>query len=72
MCLAVPAEIVEIEGNTATLDFGGARRKANISLLEDAKIGDYVIVHVGYAIQKLSKEEALESQKIWEEILRQA
>lgn len=72
MCLAVPAEVVEIEGNTAILDFGGARRKANISLLEDTKIGDYVIVHVGYAIQKLSKEEALESQKLWEEILRQA
>lgn len=69
MCLAVPGKVVKIEGNKATTDFGGARREVNISMLEDVKLGEYVIVHVGYAIQKLSEEEALESIKIWEEIL---
>ncbi len=69
MCLAVPGKVVKIEDNKATTDFGGVKREVNISMLEDVKLGEYVIVHVGYAIQKLSEEEALESIKIWEEIL---
>ncbi|MDI6654554.1 MAG: HypC/HybG/HupF family hydrogenase formation chaperone [Candidatus Hydrothermarchaeota archaeon] len=69
MCLAVPAQILEIQGSEATLDFGGVKRKANISLLEDVKIGDYVIVHVGFAIQKLDEKEAKESLRYWKEIL---
>jgi hydrogenase expression/formation protein HypC len=72
MCLAVPAEVKEINGHEALLDYGGGvRRKANISLLEGIKVGDYVMVHVGFAIQKLEKEEALETLKLWEEILRE-
>ncbi|MFH1774166.1 MAG: HypC/HybG/HupF family hydrogenase formation chaperone [Methanobacteriota archaeon] len=69
MCLAVPAQVLEIRGSEATLDFGGVKRKANISLLEDVKIGDYVIVHVGFAIQKLDEKEAKESLRYWKEIL---
>jgi len=69
MCLAVPGKVVEVEGDKAVIDFGGARRKVNISMLEDVKLGEYLIVHVGYAIQKLSEEEALESIKVWEEML---
>lgn len=69
MCLAVPAQVLEIKGYEAVLDFGGVKRKANISLLEDVKIGDYVIVHVGFAIQKLNKKEAEESLRYWKEIL---
>ena len=69
MCLAVPAEVVEIHGDEAVIDYGGAKRSANISFLEDIKIGDYVLVHVGFAIQKLSKEEAEESLKLWKEII---
>jgi len=69
MCLAVPAQVLEIQGSEATLDFGGVKRKANISLLEDVKIGDYVIVHVGFAIQKLDEKEAKESLRYWKEIL---
>ncbi|MGB2825589.1 MAG: HypC/HybG/HupF family hydrogenase formation chaperone, partial [Thermoplasmata archaeon] len=55
MCLAVPAEIKSIEGTTAKVDFGGVMRPVNVSLV-DAKIGDYVIVHAGYAIEILDKE----------------
>lgn len=69
MCLAIPAQVLEIIGYEALLDFGGVKRRANISLLENVKIGDYVIVHVGFAIQKLDKKEAEESLKYWKEIL---
>jgi hydrogenase expression/formation protein HypC len=68
MCLAVPAEIKSIEGHSATVDYGGVSRKANISLV-DAKVGDYVIVHAGYAIEVLDKEEAEKTLEIFREML---
>jgi hydrogenase expression/formation protein HypC len=70
MCLAVPAEIKSIEGHTATVDYGGAKRTANISLV-DAKIGDFVIVHAGYAIQVMDREEAEKTLDIFREMLEQ-
>lgn len=70
MCLAVPAEIKSIEGHSATVDYGGVSRKANISLVE-AKVGDYVIVHAGYAIQVLDKAEAEKTLEIFKELLDQ-
>jgi hydrogenase expression/formation protein HypC len=70
MCLAVPAEIKKIEGTVATVDYGGAKRTANISLV-DAKVGDYVIVHAGYAIQVMDKEEAEKTLDIFREMLEQ-
>ncbi len=69
MCLAIPGEIINIEGRHATVDFGGAISKVNATFLSDLKVGDYVIVHVGYAIQKMSREEAGESIKLIEEML---
>ncbi len=69
MCLAIPARIVEVKGSIAKVDFGeGVLREVNVSLVE-AKIGDYVLVHAGYAIQVLSEEEAKETLKLWSEIL---
>lgn len=68
MCLAVPAEIKSIDGHTATVDYGGATRKANISLV-DAKVGDYVIVHAGYAIEVLDREEAEKTLELFREML---
>ena len=70
MCLAVPAEIKSIEGHTATVDYGGVRRTANISLV-DAKVGDFVIVHAGYAIQVMDREEAEKTLDIFREMLEQ-
>jgi len=70
MCLAVPAEIKSIEGHTATVDYGGVKRTANISLV-DAKIGDFVIVHAGYAIQVMDREEAEKTLDIFREMLEQ-
>ncbi len=72
MCLAVPARVTAVEGEDAVLDYGGIRRKANISLLSDVKVGDYVLVHVGYAISRMDEEDALETLKLWDEMLRAA
>lgn len=70
MCLAVPARVTDLIGEDVVLDYGGVRRKANISMLSDVKIGDYVLVHVGYAISKIDEEDALVTLKLWEDMLR--
>jgi len=59
MCLAIPALIEELAtpGN-AIVNLGGVRKEISLALVEDAAVGDYVIVHVGYALQKLDQEEA--------------
>ena len=70
MCLAIPARIVEVHGKRAKVDFGeGVTREVNISLVEGVREGDYVIVHAGFAIQILDREEAEKTLKLWEEIL---
>jgi hydrogenase expression/formation protein HypC len=63
MCLAIPSKIVKIENNMATIDVDGVRREASLLMIENPKIGDYVIVHAGFAINKLNEEDALESLK---------
>lgn len=69
MCLAIPAKVLEVRGDKARVDFGeGVVREVNVSLV-DAKEGDYVLVHAGFAIQVLDKEEAEQTLKLWEEIL---
>lgn len=68
MCLAIPGKIVEIEGKTAKVDFGGTLHPSDISLV-DAGVGDYVIVHAGFAIQMMDEEEAQETLDLWRELL---
>jgi hydrogenase expression/formation protein HypC len=59
MCLAIPARIVAFTGEeTATVDIGGIRKEISLSLVDHAKEGDYVIVHVGFAISRLDPDEA--------------
>ena len=70
MCLAVPAEIISIDGNVAKVDFGGVTRPVNVSLLR-ARVGDSVIVHAGYAIEILDKEEAEKTLQLFRELLAQ-
>ncbi|MDI9620210.1 MAG: HypC/HybG/HupF family hydrogenase formation chaperone [Candidatus Nezhaarchaeota archaeon] len=71
MCLAVPAKIVEVNGNKAVADFGGVRREIMLTLLEEeVRPGTYVLVHTGYAIQVLNEDEAKETLKLWMEIAR--
>ncbi len=70
MCLAIPSKIVTIENQMATIDVDGVRRTASMILLEDAAVGDYVIVHAGFAIQKLDEEGALETLRLLKETVR--
>ena len=58
MCLAVPSKIIEIKNNVATVDVDGVRRDASLMLLDNVKLGDYVIVHAGFAISKIDEEAA--------------
>ncbi len=64
MCLAYPGKIKSIKGDKATIDFSGIKKEVNISFVK-AGIGDYVIVHAGFAIQKLGKEEAMDAINIF-------
>jgi len=70
MCLAVPGKVVKVEGNQAEVDFGGVLRKVNVSLVESAP-GDWVVVHAGFAIEKMDEEEAQETLRLWSELLDQ-
>jgi hydrogenase expression/formation protein HypC len=70
MCLAIPAKIMSVEGEKAKVDFGeSVLREVNVSLV-DAKIGDYVLVHAGYAIQIIEEEDAKETLSLWNSILQ--
>ena len=68
MCLAVPLKLIEINGNDAIGEAMGMRRKLRVDLIPDAKIGDYVMVHAGFAIERLAEEQALEDLETWEEL----
>ena len=68
MCLAVPMKVVEINGDTGVVEIGGVRQDAGFQLLENVKTGDYVIVHAGFAIQKLDEAEALETLALFKEL----
>ncbi len=59
MCLAIPARVVELpEPDVAVIDVGGVRKRVSLALVDDVAVGDYVIVHVGYALTKLDPEQA--------------
>jgi hydrogenase expression/formation protein HypC len=68
MCLAVPVKIVEIDGDDAVVEVEGVRRKSNVSLIRDPQVGDYVLLHAGFAIQKWSEEDVREYREIMREM----
>ena len=69
MCLAIPARVMSVKGEKAQVDFGeGVLREVNVTLV-NAKVGDYVLVHAGYAIQLMDEKDALETLSLWNEIL---
>ena len=61
MCLAIPSRIIRIDDGMATIDVDGVRREVSMLLLEDAREGDWVIVHAGFAINKIDEETATET-----------
>ncbi|MGI8811644.1 MAG: HypC/HybG/HupF family hydrogenase formation chaperone [Pyrinomonadaceae bacterium] len=71
MCLAIPGKIVEIvdvENNIAKVEIGGVRRAVNIGMLDDLVLGDYVLVHVGFAMSKIDEKQALETLRLLQEL----
>jgi len=72
MCYAIPAKVIEVRGDMGVVDFGNGVRREILLGLVDAKVGDYVLVHAGYAIKVLDEESALEILKEFKEILELA
>ncbi len=68
MCLAVPVRVLKIDGLKALVELGGLTRQASIMLVPDTQVGDYVILHAGFAIQKLDEREAEETIRLFAEI----
>ncbi|HKP86076.1 MAG TPA: HypC/HybG/HupF family hydrogenase formation chaperone [Blastocatellia bacterium] len=71
MCLAIPGKIVEIvdtENSIAKVDVGGVRRNVNIGMLDDATVGDYVLIHVGFAMSKVDEKEAEETLRLLQDL----
>jgi hydrogenase expression/formation protein HypC len=69
MCLGIPGKVLSIKDDVAEVDFGGVRRHVSLLLCPEVKVGDYVLVHVGFAITKLEEEEAQETLRLLEEYL---
>lgn len=70
MCLAIPVRVVAVEGNVATVDLGGSRAKARLDTLgEPVQVGDYLLVHAGFALRRLDPQDAEETLRLWDELL---
>ncbi len=69
MCLAVPVKVVSVEGIEAEVEIGGVKRRVSIMLTPEAKVGDYVLLHTGYAINVINEAEAQETLKLLEEMV---
>ena len=72
MCLAIPALVKSIDGSEAEVEIGGVSRRASLLLTPEARVGDYVLLHAGYAINVVNQEEAEETLRILEEMARGA
>ncbi len=68
MCLAVPLKLIEINGKEAVGESMGLRRSLRVDFIDEPKLGDYVIVHAGFAIERLPEDQALEDIGAWEEL----
>jgi len=69
LCLGIPARVIEVKGDIGIVEFGGIKKEVDASLL-DVKPGDYVIIHAGAIISRLSPEEAKETLELWKELIR--
>ncbi len=68
MCVAVPSKVIEIDGDTATIEVGGQRAQARVDLLKGIKVGDYVLVHAGFAITVMDDEQAHKTLEVMRDI----
>ncbi|WRD23350.1 HypC/HybG/HupF family hydrogenase formation chaperone [Helicobacter pylori] len=70
MCLAIPSKIIAIKDNVALLETLGVQREASLDLMgESVKVGDYVLLHIGYVMSKIDEKEALESIELYQEMI---
>ncbi len=69
VCLAVPMQVISLDGDSAICEIDNVRRKASVTMIENPQIGDYVLIHAGFAIEKLNEEEAEESLVIFRDML---
>ena len=72
MCLAVPGLVTSIDGEYAEVDFGGIRKRVCVTLLPELEVGEYVIVHTGYAIERLRADEAKKTLDLFEQMAQMA
>lgn len=70
MCLAVPVQVISKQGDQAEVEIGGVKRRVSLALTPEANVGDYVLLHTGYAISVVDESEARETLKIFEEMAR--
>ena len=70
MCLGIPGRVVEIKDMAATVDVAGTRKDANLMLVDGVRVGDYVIIHAGFAIQKVNEVEAAETLRLVDELIK--
>lgn len=70
MCIGIPVKVIELNGDKGKVDYQGVVRETSFIMLPEAKVGDYVILHAGFAIKLLSEEDALETLRMIEELIR--
>ena len=70
MCLGIPMKVIEMSGNEAVAEAGGIRKNIRLDLLEDVRVGDFVLIHTGYAIEKLDPEAARETLELIKQVYR--
>ena len=68
MCLAIPLQLIEISGNSAVGEAMGMKRQIRVDFIENPRIGDFVIVHAGFAIERLPEQQAMQDLEAWEEV----
>jgi hydrogenase expression/formation protein HypC len=68
MCLAIPVKVVKVKGTLAEVDMSGVKRQADIRFLENVKIGDYILIHAGFAIEKINQKQARETLKLLKDV----
>lgn len=68
MCLAIPGKVIAINGEIGDIDFGGVTRQTNLSMVE-ANVGDWVVIHAGFAIEVMDEDDAQETIRLWNDVL---
>jgi hydrogenase expression/formation protein HypC len=68
MCLAIPVKVIKVEKELAEVDMAGVKREVNVRFLEEVRVGDYILVHAGFAIEKINAQEAQETLRLLKDV----